>query len=91
MILVSGPIRCRFGGKLSNLRKMQAETKVQADVFLSADDTDKQAISEAKMQEALNQVSHSKFVKTMTLQSAEKKTAIVNQHMEGRIINQPLN
>ena len=49
-------------GKLFNLRGLQAETKVQTnalDELLFADNMDKDASSEAKMQRAMDQVSQS--------------------------------
>ena len=54
------PIRYRFDGKLFNLRRLQAKTKVQADVLdepFCANDMDKNASSEAKMQRNIDQVS----------------------------------
>ena len=45
------PIRCRFDGNISNLRRLQAKTKVQTDVIdelLYAGDMDKNASSETK-------------------------------------------
>ena len=56
------PIRYRFNGNKFNLRRLQAKTKVQTDVLdelLYADDMDKNASSEAKMQRAMDQVSQS--------------------------------
>ena len=53
------PIRYRFDGNISNLRRLQAKTNVQTDVLdelLYADDMDKNASSEAKMQRAMDQV-----------------------------------
>ena len=56
------PIRCRFDGNIFNPRRLQAETKAQSDVLdehLYADDMDKNASLEAKMQRAIDQVSQS--------------------------------
>ena len=56
------PIRYRFGGNIFNLRRLQAKTKVLTDVLeelLYANDMDKNASSEAKMQRAMDQVSQS--------------------------------
>ena len=55
------PIRYRFDGNIFNLRRLQAKTKVQTDVLdelLYTDDMDKNASTEAKMQRAMDQVSH---------------------------------
>ena len=52
------PIRYRFDGNIFNLKRLQAKTKVQTDVLdelLYADDMDKNASSEAKMQRAMDQ------------------------------------
>ena len=54
------PIRYRFDGKLFNLRKLQANFKVQSDVLdklLYADDLAENAKSEAKMQGAVGRMS----------------------------------
>ena len=67
------PIRYRFDGNISNLRRLQAKTKVQTDVLddlLYADDMHKYASSEAKCKELWIK-SHSHVI-TMISQSAEK-------------------
>ena len=54
------PIRYRFDGKLFNLRRLQAKSKVQTEVldeFLFADDMAKGAPTEEKMQKSVDQVS----------------------------------
>ena len=51
------PIRYRFDGKLLNLRRLQAKSKVQTDVvdkLLYADDLAENAKSEEKMQGAVD-------------------------------------
>ena len=53
------PIRYRFDGKLFNLRRLQAKSKVQTEVldeFLIADDMAKGAPTEEKMQKGVDQV-----------------------------------
>ena len=67
-------IRYRFDGNIINLRMLQAKTKVQTDVIdelLYADDMDKNASSEAKMQRVMDQVSQP--CETMISQSAQKR------------------
>ena len=56
------PIRYRFDGKLFNLRRLQAKSKVQTEVldeFLFDDDMAKGAPTEEKMQKGVDQVSYS--------------------------------
>ena len=56
------PIRYRFDGKLFNLRRLHAKSKVQTEVldeFLFADDMAKGAPTEEKMQKVIDQVSDS--------------------------------
>ena len=54
------PIRYRFDGNLLNLRRLQAKSKVQTDVvdkLLYADDLEKKAKSEEKVQGAVDHMS----------------------------------
>ena len=54
-------IRYRFDGNIFNLGRLQAKTEAQTDVLdelLYADVMDKNASSEAKIQRAMDQVSH---------------------------------
>ena len=80
------PTRYHFDGYLFNLRRLQAETKVQTNVLdelLYADDMDKNASSESKMQRAMDQVSH---VITMISQSGQKRLRLYTTRY--RIIDQ---
>ena len=68
------PIRYRFDGKLLNLRRLQAKSKVQTDVvdkLLYADDLAENAKSEEKMQGAVDRMS--KHVTTFNSQLAQKR------------------
>ena len=74
------PIRYRFVVNIFNLRRLQAKPKVQTDVLdelLCADDMDKNASSEAKMQRAMDQVSQSCDNDYLTIST--KKTDVVHQ------------
>ena len=69
------PIRYRFYGNIFNLRRLQAKTKVQTDVLdelLYADDMDKNASSEAKIQRAMVQVSQSCDNYDLTISTKKK-------------------
>ena len=78
---VSGiPIRYRFDGKLFNLRRLQAKSKVQTEVldeFLFADDMAKGAPTEEEMQKNVDQVSDSCDSYDLTI--SIKKTEVVYQ------------
>ena len=84
------PIRYRFDGKLFNLRRLQAKSKVQTkvlDEFLFADDMAKGAPTEEKMQKGVDQVT---LVTAMTSQSASKRPRwFINQHMASLIRSSP--
>ena len=83
------PIRYRFEGDIFNLRRLQAKTNVQTDVLdelLYADDVDKNASSEAKMQRAMDQVSQSEII-MVTIST--KETEVVHQPAPGKPYNEP--
>ena len=85
------PIRYRFDGNIFNLRRLQAKTKVQTDVLdelLYADDMDKNANTEAKMQRAMDQVSQSCDNYDLTI-STKRQRLYTNQPPENHIMNQP--
>ena len=84
------PISYRFDGNIFNLRRLQAKTKVQTDVLdelLYADDMDKNANTEAKMQRAMDQVSQSCDNYDLTIST--KKTEVVHQPAPGKPYNEP--
>ena len=74
------PISYRFDGKLFNLRRLQAKSKVQTEVldeFLFADDMAKGAPTEEKMRKGVDQVSDS--CDSYDLIISIKKTEVVYQ------------
>ena len=71
------PIRYRFDGNIFKLRMLQAKSKVQTDVLdelLYADDMDKNASPEAKMQRAMDQVPQSYDNYDLTISTKKKTT-----------------
>ena len=85
------PITYRFDGNIFNLRRLQVKTKVQTDVLdelLYADDINKDASSEAKMQRAMDQVTQSCDYYDLTI-SKKRQRLYTNQHLENRTMNQP--
>ena len=84
------PIGYRFDGKLFNLRRLQAESKVQTEVldeFLFADDITKYAPTEEKMQKGVDQVSDSCGNYDLTI--SIKKTKVVYQPAPGKPYKEP--
>ena len=84
------PIRYRFDGKLFNLRRLLAKSKVQTEVldeFLFADDMAKDAPTEEEMQKGVDQVSNScdSYDHTISI----KKTGIVYQPAPGKPYKEP--
>ena len=84
------PIRNRFGGKLFNLRRLQAKFKVQTEVldeFPFADDMANGAPIEQKMQKGVDQVSDScdSYVLTISV----KKTEMVYKPAPGKPYKEP--
>ena len=83
-------IRYRFDGKLFNLRRLQAKSKVQVEVldeFLFADDMAKGAPTEEKMQKGVDQVSDSCDNYGLTI--SIKKTEVVYQPAPGKPYKEP--
>ena len=79
------PIRYRFDGKLFNLRRLQAKSKVQTEVldeFFFTDDMAKGAPTEEKMQNGMDQVSYSGDSYDLTI--SIKKTEVVYQPAPGK-------
>ena len=84
------PIRYCFDGKLFNLRRLQAKSKVQTEVldeFLFADDMTKGAPTEEKMQKGVDQVSDSCDNYDLTI--SIKKTEVVYQPAPGKPYMEP--
>ena len=84
------PIRYRFDGKLFNLRRLQAKSKVQTEVldeFLFADDMAKAAPTEEKMQKSVDQISDSCDNYDLTI--SIKKTEVVYQAEPGKPYKEP--
>ena len=78
------PIRYRFDGKLLNLRRLQAKSKVQTDVV---DDLAEIAKSEEKMQGAVDRMS--KACDNFQLTISTKKTEVVHQPAHGKPYSEP--
>ena len=73
----------RFDGNIFNLRRLQAKTKAHTNVldgFLYADDLDKNASSEAKIQTAMDQISQSCDNYDLTI-STKRRRLYTNQHL----------
>ena len=84
------PIRYRFDGKLLNLKRLQANSKVQTEVldeFLFADDIAKGAATEEKMQKGVDQVSVS--CDNYDLTTSIKKTEVVYRPAPGNPYKEP--
>ena len=84
------PIRYRFDGKLFNLRRLQAKSKVQTEVLdesLFADDMAKGAPTEAKMQKGVDQLSDP--CDNYDLPISIKKTEVVYQPAPGEPYKEP--
>ena len=84
--MVRSGIRYHFDGKLFNLRRLQAKSKVQREVldeFLFADDMAKGAPTEEKMQKGVDQVSDSFGSDDLTI--SIKKTEVVYQPAPGNL------
>ena len=86
------PIRYRFDGKLFNLRRLQAKSKVQTvvlDEFLFADDMAKGAPTEENMQKGVDQVHVSESCDSCDLTISIKKTEVVYQPAPGKPYKEP--
>ena len=84
------PIRYRFDGKLFNLRRLQAKSKMQTEVldeFLFADDMAKGAPTDEKMQKDVDQVSDSCDSYDLTI--SIKKTEVIYQPASGKLYKEP--
>ena len=83
-------IRYRFDGKLLNLRRLQAKSKVQTDVIyklLYADDLAENAKSEGKKQGAVDRMS--KSCDNFQLTISTKRTEVVHQPAPGKPYSEP--
>ena len=83
-------IRYRFDGKLFNLRRLQAKSKVQTEVldkFFFADDMANGAPTKEKMQKGVDQVSDSCDSYDFTF--SIKKTEVVYQPAPGKPYKEP--
>ena len=84
-------MRYCFDGKLFNLRRLQAKSKVQTEVldeFLFANDMPKGAPTEKKMQKGVDQVSNSCDSYDLTI--SIKKTEVVYQPAPGKPYKEPI-
>ena len=84
------PIRYRFDGKLFNLRRLQAKSKMQTEVldeFFFADDMAKGAPTEEKMQKGVDEVSDSYDSYDLTI--SIKKNEVVYQRTPGKPYKEP--
>ena len=84
------PIRYHFGGRLFNLRRLQAKSKVQTEVldeFFFADDMAKGAPTKEKRQKGVDQVSDSCDSYDLTI--SIKKTEVVYQPAPGKPYKKP--
>ena len=82
------PIRYHFDGKLFNLRRLQAKSKVQTEVldeFLFADDMAKGAPTEEKMQKSVDQVFDScdSYDLTISIKNTEVVSASTWKALQG--------
>ena len=79
------PIRYRFDGNIFSLRRLQANYKVQTvvlDELLYADDMDKNASSEAKMQRANVQVSQSCDNYDLSISRLHRSNQVARSHQQ---------
>ena len=84
------PIRYRFDGKVFNLWRLQAKSKVQTgvlDELLYADEMANNASTERKMQEAMDRVSQT--CDNYDLKISTKKTEVVYQPAPGKPYSEP--
>ena len=80
------PIRYSLDGKLFNLRRLQAKSKLQTEVlgeFLFADDMAKGAPTEEKMQKGVDQVSDSCDSYDLTISIKKSEVVYTWQALQG--------